>query len=148
MNGIYVLPSSVPANLLYTELNSLASNSVATGVLYNLSNNYLAAEVQFHYKFTNTPTANTSCDLYFLRTLDGHVFEDGGIVAGSSIVPPRYPNLVFGVTSTPDNLSHDVIKQTVLPPGSFITLMKNNGTGQPLGTGNYVRILPNTLQII
>ena len=131
--------------LLSTELNSIANNNnaIKSSAVTLSTESYVLAEVELRVQFGGTPTANTSISVWFLREIDGTNFEDGS----GSITPARNPDVVIPVRATSN--AQRIIKSCVLPPGSFIPLIRNDGTGQSLAaSGNTLKVRPVTLQSV
>lgn len=131
--------------LLSTELNSIANNNnaIKSSSVTLTTESYVLAEVELRVQFGGTPTANTSISVWFLREIDGTNFEDGS----GSITPARNPDVVMPVRATSN--AQRIIKSCVLPPGSFIPLIRNDGTGQSLAaSGNTLKVRPVTLQSV
>jgi hypothetical protein len=131
--------------LLSTELNSIANNTnaIKSSSVTLTTQSYVLAEVELRVQFGGTPTANTSVSVWFLREVDGTNFEDGS----GSITPARNPDVVIPVRAT-SNVQR-IIKSCILPAGSFIPLIRNDGTGQSFAaSGNTLKVRPLTLQSI
>jgi hypothetical protein len=130
---------------LSTELNSIANNNnaIKSSSVTLTTESYVLAEVELRVQFGGTPTANTSVSVWFLREVDGTNFEDGS----GSITPARNPDVVIPVRAT-SNVQR-IIKSCILPAGSFIPLIRNDGTGQSFAaSGNTLKVRPLTLQSI
>lgn len=131
--------------LLSTELNSIANNNnaIKSSSVTLTTESYVLAEVELRVQFGGTPTANTSVSVWFLREVDGTNFEDGS----GSITPARNPDVVIPVRAT-SNVQR-IIKSCILPAGSFVPLIRNDGTGQSFAaSGNTLKVRPLTLQSI
>jgi hypothetical protein len=131
--------------LLSTELNSLANNNnaVKSSSVTLSTESYVLADVELRVQFGGTPTANTAISVWFLREVDGTNYEDGG----ASVTPSRNPDVVIPVRATSN--AQRIIKSCVLPGGTFIPLIRNDGTGQSFAaSGNTLKIKPVTLQSI
>ena len=144
--------------VLSTDLNSLANLAlvVSTGGTSGVFNNTIAGggtvvaagfeycDVQLHNAAPGGAfNANSSIDIWFLRSIDGgSTFEDGS----SSITPTRPPDASLGLQA--DSSAHTTCKPDIkLPPGYFKVLAKNNASGQSLASsGNTVIIFPHTPQ--
>lgn len=128
------------ANLLTTQLNSLASSNANTlstlGSAFQNTAARVYADVEFVAGGTFSPTAGGFVELWFLRSLDGgSSYEDGS----ASIAPGRAPDIVIpvrgGTTITPQAGASGLI----LPPGFFKPIARNQ-TGATLpSSGNIVR---------
>lgn len=131
--------------LLSTELNSVNNNSnaIKSSSVTLTTESYVLAEVELRVQFGGTPTANTAVSVWFLREVDGTNFEDGS----GSITPARNPDVVIPVRAT-SNVQR-IIKSCILPAGSFIPLIRNDGTGQSFAaSGNTLKVRPLTLKSI
>ena len=130
-------------NVLTTELNSLANNaSVLSSAITITSTGFLLAEFElFINGMGGTPTANTAFDLWLLRRPDGTNYEDGGV----SVTPTRSPDLWFPIRAV--STAQRIVRVCELPPGLFIALIRNNGTGQALSaSANTLKVRPYTTQ--
>jgi hypothetical protein len=131
--------------LLSTELNSLANNTnaIKSSSVTLSTESYVLADVELRVQFGGTPTANTAISVWFLREIDGTNYEDGS----GSITPARNPDVVIPVRATSN--AQRIIKSCVLPSGTFIPLVRNDGTGQAFSSsGNTLKVKPITLQSI
>ena len=130
--------------ILTTELNSLANNTNVVGSTVQLtSEGYVLAEAELVITFVSNPVSNTAISIWFLREIDGVNFEDGS----ASITPLRNPDIVFPIRSVTS--SQRIIKQCVLPPGNFQTLVRNDGTGVALSSsGHSLKLRPLALQSV
>ena len=77
----WAAPAAI-ANLATTELNSLANNARAEGVIFdNTVNRYLFADVELAVQFTVAPTStgDLAIQLYMVPSIDGTNYADGGV---------------------------------------------------------------------
>lgn len=128
------------ANLLTTELNSLASSNANTlstlGAAFQNTAARVYSDVEFLAGGTLSPTAGGFIELWFLRSLDGgSTYEDGS----ASVAPGRAPDIVIpvrgGTTITPRAGSSGLI----LPPAFYKPIARNQ-TGVTLpASGNLIR---------
>lgn len=129
-----------PTMLMTTELNSLANNICATGVPFNNTPQYIRANVELFVNFTSAPTASTAISLWFLQQVAGSGYE----VGGPANTPLKLPDAVFPVYAAA-NSGQRLVQECTIPPGPFIPLIKNDGTGQAFGgANNYLAIKPFT----
>jgi hypothetical protein len=130
------------ANLLTTELNSLANNGLAVGAEYTAGGGYLLAELELVVSYGTAPTANTGVAVWLLRAIDATPnYEDGS----TSITPARAPDAVFPLRAVTG--AQRIIRRVAIPPGNWKALLKNDGAGQALAaSGNTLKILPLTYQ--
>jgi hypothetical protein len=153
------------ASLLTTELNGLASGSAAlgsvlngTGVYNNTAGSGASATAGDGYPrgqlafvpggaFAAAPAANSSIDVWLLRSTDGGAtnFESGS----ATVVPARAPDLVLPLSSASAAAADNTPARACwLPATYFRTLARNNGSGQALpAAGNVLRLLPAADQI-
>jgi hypothetical protein len=148
------------ATLLSTELNALANNARAlssvinsngvydntagTGASATTGDGYERGYVQFvpGGAFGGAPTANTSVDVYFLKSPDGGTTFEGG---GSSLTPPRSPDVSLPLTVNTAAADNTITRVCWLPSVKFKILLVNNGTGQALpASGNTIKLWPAT----
>jgi hypothetical protein len=129
------------ANLLTTELNSLANNALVAGSAYTAGGGYLLAELELVVTYGTAPTANTGVSVWLLRSVDGTNTEDGS----SSVTPARAPDVVFPLRAV--TTAQRIVRRVVIPPGNWTPLAKNDGVGVAMAaTGNTLKILPLTYQ--
>jgi hypothetical protein len=129
------------ATALSTELNSLTNNSLAvkSGALTLTETGYLLAEVELSVTFGSAPTANTGISVWFLREVDGTNYEP------SSATPARAPDVVLPLLAV--TTAQRVIVPCVIPPGGFIPLARNDGTGVSFpASGSTIKIRAVTVQ--
>lgn len=128
------------ANLLTTELNSLASstgNVLSTlGGAFQNTTSRIYADVEFLAGGTMTPTTGAFIELWFLRSLDGGSnYEDGS----ATVAPGRAPDIVIpvrvGTTITPRAGGSGVI----LPPAFYKPLARNQTNVTLPASGNIIR---------
>lgn len=68
-------------NLLTTQLNSLASGGTYSAVgteLDNATNRDRYGAAELNVTFGSAPTADMTCELFYVAALDGTNYEDGG----------------------------------------------------------------------
>ena len=94
--------------------------------------------------FGGSPTANSSLDIYFLKSMDaGSTFEAGS----SSVLPARRPDVVLPLNSASTAAADNkVTVACFLPACQFKILAKNNGSGQTVPSGSTVTLVPATDQ--
>lgn len=147
--------------LMTTELNSLVSSSATTAAISTVGgtsgvfNNtvaggsmdgYLSARVELNLAApAGTLTANTAANVWFLQSVDGTNFEDGGNV----VIPARAPDVVFPVRAV--STAQRLIRAALLPPGNWPVLIQNNtgqtwSTGSSGGTSSTLKVLPSTYE--
>ena len=146
------------ATLLATnELGGLANNaSVVGATVYNntagsgssstTGDGYERGYVTFvpGGVFSGVPTANSSLDVYFLKSFDnGATFEGGS----ASVLSARRPDLVLELNSASAAAADNQIsKQAMLPACKFKTLVKNNSSGQAVPANSTLQLTPATDQ--
>ena len=130
------------STLLSTELNSLASGSLALGAAFdNTSGGYPFCDLEFVFSFGTNPTASSGLSFWFLVTQDGTNYEDGG----SSLTPARIPDCYCPVEV--NTATQRIVIRSALPAGMFQPLLKNDATGQALAaSSNTVKLRPFTYQ--
>lgn len=94
--------------------------------------------------FSGAPTANSSIDVYFLKSMDaGSTFEGGG----ASVLPARRPDAVLPLNSASSTAADNkVTVLAFLPACKFKILAKNNGSGQTIPTSSTLTLVPATDQ--
>jgi len=128
--------------VLSTGLNSLANNALVASSAITLSTGepgYQRCEAELVVTYGTAPTANTACVVWLLREVDGTNYEDGS----STVTPSRNPDLVFPLRAV--TTAQRIVVTGDLPPGSFVALLRNDGTGQAMASsGNTLKIRPVT----
>jgi hypothetical protein len=127
---------------LSTGLNSLANNALVASSAITLSTGepgYQRCEAELVVTYGAAPTANTACVVWLLREVDGTNYEDGS----STVTPSRNPDLVFPLRAV--TTAQRIVVTGDLPPGSFVALLRNDGTGQAMAaSGNTLKLRPVT----
>jgi hypothetical protein len=128
--------------VLSTGLNSLANNALVASSAITLSTGepgYQRCEAELVVTYGTAPTANTACVVWLLREVDGTNYEDGS----STVTPSRNPDLVFPLRAV--TTAQRIVVTGDLPPGAFVALLRNDGTGQAMASsGNTLKIRPLT----
>jgi hypothetical protein len=92
--------------------------------------------------FGSAPTANTSLDVYFLKSADGGSTFEGGT---SSYLPARRPDVVLPLNSNTTTAAGNKVTVACFLPGCyFMILAKNNGSGQTIPSGSTLTLVPAT----
>ena len=142
------------------ELGGLTNNSIAvgaalagTGVYNNTYGSGSSSSTGDGYErgyvtfvpggaFSVAPTANTSIDVYFLKSMDGGSTFEGG---SSSILPARRPDVVLPLNSSSTAAADNKVTiNCFLPACQFKILAKNNASGQTIPTGSTLTLVPAT----
>ena len=127
---------------LSTGLNSLANNALVASSAITLSTGepgYQRCEAELVVTYGTAPTANTACVVWLLREIDGTNYEDGS----STVTPTRNPDLVFPLRAV--TTAQRIVVTGDLPPGAFVALLRNDGTGQAMASsGNTLKLRPVT----
>lgn len=143
------IEQGTPVTLLSTELNSLANNTNVvssvggTSGCFNNSQNVANFDGYVRGKLelvlgapSGTVSQSSSLNVYFLRTVDGVNFEDGG----ASVTPAGSPDAVMPLNAT--SLAQRVIQECLVPVGLFKVLVRNSATGVTLAaSGNTLKLL-------
>lgn len=138
--SVNYLQSGSIAILMSGEMDSLGNNSVRLSTAaYNNASGYPLAEIEFTGGAKQSYTQSTGLSVWFLRSVVSGTYEDGA----SGFVPARPPNTVIPLVSG----SQIVSRICQIPPQTFFTLLKNDGTGVSLASsGNVLRLYPLTFQ--
>jgi hypothetical protein len=150
------------ATLLSTELNGLANNAQvvssvlnSTGIFDNTEgtgststtgDGYERGYLTLHLAaLGGNPGANTTIDIWFLKSVDGGgTYEDGS----SSITPQRPPDCQFQVDSG-RSTAQTQTKLVFLPACKFYTMALNNALGEALASAsNTLKLTPATDQLV
>lgn len=94
--------------------------------------------------FSVAPTADTTLDLYLIRSVDGTNYEDG-----SDTVRPAAEAFVgsFQVRNVTTS-QRMVVRDKPMPPGLYKAILHNNGTGQSLDAGWTLKVRTHNLQSV
>ena len=138
-NNSSVVGSSLNGNGVY-------DNTAGSGSSSTTGDGYERGYVTFvpGGAFSGSPAANTSLDVYFLKSMDaGSTFEGGS----ASILPARRPDVVLPLNSNSSAAADNkVTVACFLPACKFKILAKNNGSGQTIPTGSTLTLVPATDQ--
>lgn len=134
---------------LITTGGTVANNTLAIGSAFNntvgqTGDGYTLCDLEFVGAYSVAPTANSGLTFWFLMSQDGTNYEDGDGASGGGgdVVPARAPDVVFPLRAV--TTSQRIIRQARLPWGLWKPLLRNDATGQTLGTGATVKIRPVT----
>jgi hypothetical protein len=126
--------------------NGVYNNTEGSGSSSTTGDGYERGYVTFvpGGAFGGTPTANTSLDVYFLKSMDsGSTFEGGS----SSLLPARRPDVVLPLNSASTAAADNKITVACFLPGCYFKILaKNNGSGQTIPTGSTLTLVPATDQ--
>lgn len=126
-----------PAPLLSAELNSLANNAgaLSSSAIENVSDLDLYVDIELVATFGVAPAANTTLDVYFVRSVDGVNFEDA-----SAAAPPQNGFVGSFPVQAITSVQRMVLPQILCPPRDFKVFVVNNATGQALAAaGNTLK---------
>jgi len=151
----------VTATLLSTELNSLLNaaqvlssvingngvydDTAGTGSSSTTGDGYERGYLTLHLAaLGGSPSANTSIDIYFIKSLDsGSTFED----ASASITPTARPDAQFAVDSS-RSTAQTLTRLVFLPACQFKILAINNIGVTLAASGNTVKLVPATDELV
>lgn len=92
--------------------------------------------------FTGDPTANSSIDVYFLKSMDGGSTFEGG---SSSLLPARRPDVVLPLNSASTAAADNKVTVVAFLPGCYFKILaKNNGSGQTIPASSTLTCVPAT----
>lgn len=148
--------------LATTEIGGLTNNSsvvgaalAGTGVYNNTAGSGASSTSGDGYErgyvtfvaggaFGGAPTANSSIDVYFLKSMDaGSTFEGGS----ASVLPIRRPDVVLPLNSASSAAADNKVTiSCYLPACQFKILAKNNGSGQTIPASSTLTLVPATDQ--
>lgn len=128
-----------PVTLLTTELNSLANNAATapSSALSNSTEQDLYVDLEFVGTYGSAPTAGTTVDAYFVRSVDGTNYEDAS--STGPILPQNgyVGSFVLRAVTTGQRV---VIPQVPCPSRDFKVMLLNNATGQAMAaSGNTLK---------
>lgn len=121
-------------SILTTELNSLANNAgVTTATIENNTTLDQYADFELVATYGTAPVADTTVDLYIVRTVDGTNFEDASA---------SRPSAEFVGSFVLDNVTtaqRKIVRGVMLPPNSFKLLIVNKAGQAMAASGNTLR---------
>lgn len=121
-------------SILTTELNALANNAgVTTATIENNATLDQYADFELLATFGVAPVADTTVDLYLVRTVDGTNFEDASATRPS---PEFVGSFVLDAVTT---AQRKIVRGVMLPPTSFRLLIVNKAGQAMAATGNTLR---------
>lgn len=121
-------------------------NTAGTGSSSTTGDGYERGYVTFvpGGAFVGAPAANSSIDVYFLKSMDGGSTFEGG---SSSVLPTRRPDVVLPLNSASTAAADNrVTVAAFLPACKFKTLAKNNASGQLIPALSTMTLVPATDQ--
>lgn len=136
--------------LLTTELNSLANNAgtVLSAEFDNdtSSTRWLAAEFELSVTFGTNPTADSVCEIYIVRAVDGSTYST--YTSGSSAVANN--NDFNGTVSVKASTSAQVVvsRRIQLPPGKWKVALINRTAQAFPASGSTLKMRPSRLQTV
>ena len=121
-------------SILTTELNALANNAgVTTATIENSSTLDQYADFELVVTYGTAPVADTTVDLYIVRTVDGTNFEDATATRPTSEFVGSF--VLDAVTTA----QRKIVRGVMLPPTSFKLLVVNKAGQAMAATGNTLR---------
>lgn len=131
----WAVPASI-ATALDSGLNSLASGSLAISTaidnetdLYELINlEFILASVDW------SAATGLEIDIWFLTTVDGSNYEDGG----TSVTPARPPDVIIPVRQL-NGAQRIHVNNIPIPPLEFKILLKNGSSAAMAASSNYLK---------
>jgi hypothetical protein len=130
---------SSPVSLLTTELNSLADNaaSAASSAIANQTNLDVYADIELVLA-SLSPAAPNYCTLYILEAIDGTNYPSA--TAGVLRNQPSQILCSFSLDTTASTAQRVVVRNVVLPPGSFKVVLDNHAGVALASSGNSVKM--------
>ncbi len=130
---------SSPLSLLTTELNSLANNaaSAASSAIANQTNLDVYADIELVLA-SWSPVAPNYCTLYILEAIDGSNYPSA--TAGVLRNQPSQILCTFALDTTGSTAQRVVVRNVVIPPGSFKVVLDNQSGATLASSGNTVKM--------
>lgn len=131
---------SSPVSLLTTELNALANNaaSAASSAIANQTNLDVYADIELVLA-SLSPAAPNYATLYILEAIDGSNYP-----SATAAVLRNQPSQIlctFALDTTAATAQRVVVRNVLLPPGSFKVVLDNQAGVALGGTGNTVKMI-------
>jgi len=131
---------SSPVSLLTTELNSLSNNaaSAASSAIANQTNLDVYADIELVLG-SLSPAAPNYCTLYILEAIDGTNYP-----SATAAVIRNQPSQIlctFPLDTTAATAQRVVVRNVVLPPGSFKVVLDNQAGVALNASGNTVKMI-------
>jgi len=131
---------SSPVSLLTTELNSLSNNaaSAASSAIANQTNLDVYADIELVLG-SLSPAAPNYCTLYILEAIDGTNYP-----SATAAVIRNQPSQIlctFPLDTTAATAQLVVVRNVVLPPGSFKVVLDNQAGVALNASGNTVKMI-------
>lgn len=124
--------------------NGVYNNTAGSGASTTTGDGYERGYLTFTPGgfFGNLPAANSSLDIYFLKSMNGGTNFEGG---SASVTPARRPDLVLPMNSASSGVADNTVTMMAFLPGCpFKTLVKNDAIGQTVPTGSTLTLTPAT----
>lgn len=131
--------------LLTTELNSLANNAAAisASAITNTTELDQYADFELVFQHGSAPTADTTHDLYLVRSVDGTNYEDS-----SSSRPPAMGSVGSFVCDNTTSAQRKVIPSILLPPGDHKIMLVNKSGQAMASSANTLKALVYNQQVV
>jgi hypothetical protein len=129
-----------PVTLLSTELNALANNAAgaASSAIANHTNLDVYADIELVLGVLG-PVAPNYCTLYILEAIDGSNYP-----SATATILRNQPSQIlctFPLDTTAATAQRVVVRNVVLPPGSFKVVLDNQSGDTLAATGNTVKMI-------
>lgn len=132
------------STLLGTELNALANDAAATSAaVANQTNLELFADFELVATFATAPTADKTCDLYLIRSVDNTNYEDA-----SATRPPANGYVGSFVLDNVGTQQRKILPNVQLPPESFKVLLVNKSGYAMTASGHTLRMNTYNQQVV
>lgn len=124
-------------NLLGTQLNSLAADAVCgpSGGISNAGGK-VYADIEFIAGAAFSPVSGGYIDLWFLRSLDGTNYWDGGV----GVVPATNPDISIIVRGGTSITPRCGASGLILPPGNYRVVARNKLATTLPASGSLIRM--------
>lgn len=132
-------------SLLTTELNSLANAAAATSASAISNTTELDMYVDFELVFQHgsAPTADTTHDLYLVRSIDGTNYEDA-----TAARPPAMGSVGSFVCDNTTSAQRKYISGILLPPGDFKVMLVNQSGQAMAASSNTLKAVVYNQQVV
>lgn len=125
-----------PVTLLNTELNSIANNAMALGSAFTNTEYDLYCDFEVLCQYGTAPTADSTIDIYWVRSLDGTNFEDASAARPPGNGMAGAASLAAVTTLQRLNAGWGIL----VPVGTWKPMAVNRGGQALAGSGvNYLR---------
>lgn len=142
-------PPSALVTVLSTEMDALPNDSqtVSSAAVSNNTNLDIYVDVELFLNTFTPPTLglDTNIVVYLMEAIDGVNYPPAGRYLRSTSTQVF---CLFTIGITPTTAYRTVVRQVVLPPGTFKLMVDNLTGAQFAASGNTLKLLPYNVNLV